>query len=176
MQRMPRRLLPCAILLGALLAACTPALDWREVRMEDGRASALFPCKPKSQSRQAALAGAPTRMTLLSCEADGGTFALAQADLVDPARVGVALAEMAAALAANLQAGSVRSEALVVPGMTPNPHAQRLRIEGRMPDGAPVAEDAALFTRGTRVYQAAVLGARPGAAAQTFLDSLRVDP
>lgn len=174
MLRMPRRLLLCATLLGAALTACSPALDWREVRVEGGRAGALFPCRPKSQAREAALAGVPTRITLLSCEADGHTFALAHADMVDPARVGTALDEMAAALAANLQAGSVRAEPLAVPGMTPNPQARRLWISGTMPDGTPVAEEAALFAGGTRVYQAAVLGARPGAAAQTFFESLRL--
>jgi hypothetical protein len=176
MPRMLRRLLLCATLLSAPLAACTPALDWREVRVEGGNATALFPCKPKSQSRQAALAGAPTRMTLLSCEAGGHTFALAHAELADPARVGPALAEMAAALGANLQAGPVRAEPVVVAGMTPNAQARRLWIDGTMPDGTPVEEHAALFARGTRVYQAAVLGPRPGAAAQTFLDSLRLGP
>jgi hypothetical protein len=175
MPRMLRRLLLCATLLGAMLPACTPALDWREVRVEGGQASALFPCKPKSQSRQAAIGGTPTRMTLLSCEADGHTFALAYADLGDPLRVGPALAEMAAALAVNLQAGPVRSAPLEVPGMTPGAQARRLWFDGRMPDGSPVAEQAALFAHGTRVYQAVVLGARPDAAAQTFLDSLRID-
>ena len=131
--------------------------------------------KPKSQSRQAAIGGTPTRMTLLSCEADGHTFALAYADLGDPLRVGPALAEMAAALAVNLQAGPVRSAPLEVPGMTPGAQARRLWFDGRMPDGSPVAEQAALFAHGTRVYQAVVLGARPDAAAQTFLDSLRID-
>jgi hypothetical protein len=173
---MLRRLLLFATLLGATLPACTPVLDWREVRVEGGRSSALFPCKPKSQSRQTAIGGVPTRMTLLSCEADGHTFALAHADLGDPARVGPALAEMAAALSANLQAVPARAEPLVVPGMTPSAQARRLWIEGRRPDGSPVAEQAALFAHGTRVYQAAVLGPRPGAAAQTFFDSLRLGP
>lgn len=174
MPRMLRRLLLCATLLSATLPACTPALDWREVRVEGTQASALFPCKPKSQSRQAAIGGVPTRMTLLSCEADGHTFALAHTDLGDPARVGPALVEMAAALPANVQAVPMRAEPLAVPGMTPSVQARRLWIEGRMPDGSPVTEQAALFAHGTRVYQAAVLGARPGAPAQTFFDSLRL--
>ncbi len=74
-----RRLLLCATLLGAALPACSPALDWREVRPDGSAARVLFPCQPKSQTRQAALAGARMPMTLLSCEADGQTFALAHA-------------------------------------------------------------------------------------------------
>lgn len=171
-----RRHLLGATLLGSLLPACSPALDWREVRPEGSTAVALFPCKPKSQSRLATLAGAPVRMTLLSCEAEGATFALAHADVADPARIGTALEEMAAALAANLQASEQRSAPAAVPGMTPVPAARRLEMGGRFPDGAPAQESVALFAHGTRVYQAAVLGARPGAAAPVFLDSLRVQP
>jgi hypothetical protein len=174
-----RRMRPAilrATLLCALLPACSPALDWREVRPEGSATAALFPCHPKSQSRQLALAGAPTRMTLWACEAEGLNFAVAHAELGDPARVTPALAEMAAALAANLQATEVRSEPLVVPGMTPNVQARRIRITGRLPAGAPVQEEAALFAHGTRAYQATVLGVRTQDAAQVFLDSLRVAP
>ena len=171
-----RRLLLCATLLGAALPACSPALDWREVRPDGGAARVLCPCQPKSQTRQAALAGARMPMTLLSCEADGQTFALAHAELGDPARVSPALAEMAAALVANLQAAPPRTEPLAVPGMTPNADARRLWLRGRLPDATPVQEQAALFAYGTRVYQAAVLGAQRGAAADAFIDSLRIAP
>lgn len=171
-----RRQLLGATLLGALLPACSPALDWRDVRPEGSTAVALFPCKPKSQSREAPLAGVPARITLLSCEAEGATFALAHADVADPARVGPALEEMAAALAANLQATEQRSAPAAIPGMTPGAAARRLEIRGRLPDGTPAQEAAALFAHGTRIYQAAVLGAQPGPAAQVFLDGLRVQP
>lgn len=171
-----RRAWLCAILIGVLPVACSPALDWREVRPDGSAAVALFPCHPKRQSRQAALAGAPTRMTLWSCEAEGLTFALAQAELGDPARVTPALAEMATALAANLQATEVLREPAAVPGMTPNAEARRLRFSGRLPDGTAAHEQAVLFAHGTRVFQAAVLGARPDAAAQVFFDGLRVVP
>lgn len=172
---MRRPLLP-ALVSGALLAACTPGLDWREVAPEGSRARAQFPCKPKSMTRQAALAGAPTRMTLLSCEAEGSTFALAHAQLGDPARVSVALEEMAAALAANIASAGVRSQPITVPGMTPNAGARRIWLQGRLPDATPVQEQAVLFAHATQVYQAVVLGPRPGAAADVFIDSLRVVP
>lgn len=175
MRRMRPTLL-CATLLGAALQACTPALDWREVHPEGTTATLLFPCKPKSQSREAMLAGVPTRMTLLACDAQGLTFALAHADVGDPARVAPALATLAAALAANLEAQESRSAPLQVPGMTPNANAVRVWLGGHLPDATPVREQAALFARGTRVYQAAVLGARPEAAADVFIDGLRVGP
>lgn len=172
-----RRLTLCATALGAwACGACTPALDWREVRPEGSGVTALFPCHPKSQTRSAALAGAATPMTLLSCGANGQTFALSHAELGDPARVAPALRELAQALAANLGAVEAAPAAPFAPaGATPNPHALRLRLAGRMPDGAPAQEQATLFVRGTRVYQAVVLGERlDEAAAAMFFDSLRL--
>jgi hypothetical protein len=165
-----------AILLVVAQVGCSPGLDWREVRPEGSTVSMLFPCKPKSQSRQALLAGAPAPMTQLSCEAQGMTFALSHAELGDPRRVSPALQAMAAALAANLQAQVVRSTPLQVPGMTPSPAARQLSLSGRLPDATPAQERAALFAHGTHVYQAAVIGPSPDSAAEIFFDSLRVLP
>ena len=33
------------------LAACSPALDWRQVRPDDTGVEAMFPCKPLSHAR-----------------------------------------------------------------------------------------------------------------------------
>ena len=49
--------------------------------------------------------------------------------------------------------------------MTPNPAAIRLRVEGRLPDGKAVQEQAVFFVRGLRVYQASVIGSMPGTEA-----------
>jgi hypothetical protein len=165
-----------ALLLGASIAACTPALDWRDVRPEGSAASLQFPCKPQSQTRQAALDGEATTMTLVSCTADGLTFALVHADLGDPARVTPALIAMRKALVTNLGATQSVVKPFVLTGMTPSPEAVRLQASGHTPEGAPIVEEAVLFTRGTRVYQAAVLGARPDAAAvELFFESLRLE-
>ncbi len=171
---MRRPTLP-AILFGASIAACTPALDWRDVRPEGSEVSIQFPCKPKSQTRQAALGGEVATMTLVSCTAEGLTFALVHADLGDPTRITAALIAMRKALAANLGAAESFAEPFVLAGMTPNVGSMRLRVAGRSPEGEPITEEAVLFTRGTRVYQAAVLGARlDAAAASVFFDSLHL--
>jgi hypothetical protein len=173
MWRMPRSMLSATLFIAAL-QACSSALDWREVRPAGTTAALLFPCQPKSQSREAMLAGMPTRMTLLACDADGLTFALVHAELGDPSRVSPALAAMATALAANLQARDSRTAPLQIEGMTPNPQAKRIWIVGVLPDATPVREQAALFSRAAHVYQAAVLGPRPEAASDVFFDSLRL--
>jgi hypothetical protein len=74
-------------------------------------------------------------------------------------------------------AAAASAAALVVPGATAHPGSRRLRLEGRRPDGQPVQMQLALFTHGTRVYQATVLGQRvPDELAATYFESLRVPP
>ena len=164
-----------ALAAGAALA-CTPSLDWREVRPEGSGARLMFPCKPASHARQVALAGAAVEMSMFACSAGAATYALAFADMADPARVTPALAELARAASANLQSStSGLSAPLRVPGMTPNDQAARWQIAGRLPDGRAVQEHAAFFAYGTRVYQATVLGERLDAEAlDTFFGALRV--
>ena len=167
----PRRALVAALVA---LAACSPPLDWRETRLDGGRLQALFPCKPTEAAREATLAGVRLRMSLHSCRADGSTFAVAHADVADPARVGPALAALREALAANLGAASAEAvPAAAADGLPAG--AVRLRLRGTLPDGAVVDEQAVLVAAGTRVYQAAVLGAHArGEASDTFFASLRL--
>jgi len=170
-----RRLKLCPILIGAVMLACSPVLDWREVRPQGTAALLLFPCKPKSQTRMATLAASGTTMTMVACNVGGVTFALSHAELGDPSRVTPALAELRLALAANLGAGDVRAEAFELAGMTPNPQAVRIWLTGQLPDGTPAHELAVLFVRGTRIYQVAMLGTRlDEAAARVFFESLRL--
>lgn len=162
--------------LAALLGAgCSPALDWREVRPDDSGAMLLMPCKPASHARRLPLAGTPVAWTLYACSAGGVTWALGFADLGDPARVGAALGELEAAALDNIGAASPERRApLRVAGATPHPSAATLQASGRLADGAAVQEQVALFTKGTRVYQATAVGARlPAQALETFIDSLR---
>jgi hypothetical protein len=84
----------CAALLGLTQVACTPALDWREVRAAGSGLVLLFPCKPASHERMVTLAGTNGPMALHACQADGLTWALAQINMGDSARVGAALSEL----------------------------------------------------------------------------------
>lgn len=161
---------------GVVLAACSPAHDWREVRSADGAVQALFPCRPQLHERRLVLAGAMVKLSLQACESGGQTWGLASADLVDPANLGPALNELAVAAGANLGAAA-RTVPLQVPGATPHAGSRRLALEGRRPDGEAAQMRVALFTHGTRVYQATVLGPRlPEEPVDTFLGSLRVLP
>jgi hypothetical protein len=163
------------LLAVALAAACSPTLNWRDVRPDGSGAEALFPCKPGHQSRKLMLAGAPVEMTLYACAAGGTTWALGFAEVGDPARVAPALAELAAAATRNVGAAGATGRALDVPGMTPNPQAQRLAFAGERPDGSAVQTHVAVFSKGTRVFQATAIGASPASdAVETFFGALRL--
>ena len=145
--------------LAALaVAACSPALNWREIHLAEGDLTALFPCRPERFARDIQLAATPVRMVLLSCEAAGATYGLTQADMADPAKVHAALGELRRSAVINVGGSAERIAALEVPGMTPNPLAERIAIAGRGRDGAPLVEQAGFFSRGTRVFQATVFG------------------
>lgn len=166
-----------ALALGAasLLAGCSPALDWREVRPEDTRAQLLLPCRPASHARELSLAGQPVRMVLHACRAADTTWAVAWAELGDPARTAPALAALKASAAANVGAAQLQPLAGRTPGETPNPESGRYALSGRLPDGQPVQGRLVLAAHGPAVVQATALGPRPDEAAlDTFVDSFRL--
>jgi hypothetical protein len=170
-------LIRCAAALAATaLVGCSPALDWREVRPAGSQARALFPCRPASHARRVTLAGAAVEMSLYACAAGRVSYALAFADMVDPALVTPALDELARTAHANLQAPAPGSSApLSVPGMTPNAQAALWTLGGLLPDGRPAQERVALFAHGTRVFQATAVGERLDAQAlDSFFTSLKV--
>jgi hypothetical protein len=158
------------------LAACAPALDWRETKPDGSGVAMLFPCRPERQERVVRLAGADLPLRLHSCRAAGTTFSLAFADAVDAARVTPLLLDLRAGAAANI-GGTPAPRAFALKGATANEHGAQLRTEGRLPDGRPVVEHAAFFVKDLRVYQATVLGESPPAdAVDTFFGAIRLSP
>jgi hypothetical protein len=156
------------LLVGlATLLACSPQLDWRELRPEGSGAQALFPCKPDIDVRPA-----PSPRGLVVCKAAAQSFSLSWAEVAEPAQVGAALRAMREALAAKLGAPLPEAQTLVVPGMTPQLEAVQLRLQGR-----DQAARVAVFARGLRVYQLTQLGASPDEQAwETFLTGLKLLP
>jgi hypothetical protein len=161
-------------LLFAALGACAPALDWRELRPEGSGLQLMLPCRPTTQARSVMLAGRSVKFSLVACSAGAQTWALAFADVGDPALVAAALEELRTSAARNLGAQAHAARPLDVPGATPNAGSLRFAVDGRLPDGSAVQEQAAVFVRGTRVFQATAVGAQLGAdAVDTFFGSLR---
>ncbi|MFY7864346.1 hypothetical protein [Roseateles sp.] len=157
-------------LLATSLAACSPALDWREVRPAGSGVQALFPCKPQINVRPATPAE-PSSMGLAECKAADLSFSLAWADLSEPQMVTPALLQMRQSLAAKLQAPGTAGTAFQVPGMTPNPEAQV-----QVFSGASQTAHVAVFARGLRVYQVVVLGKKGANEAwDGFVSAVKLD-
>jgi hypothetical protein len=146
--------------LLALLTACQPALNWREVRPAGSGIVALFPCKPEVEQRPG--------MGLAQCEAAGRRFSLSWADVPDPTQASPALKAMAQALAAKLGQPLPAGQALEIPGMTPLPEAVQHRLPGAR---------LAVFAYGGRVYQALATASHDDAASwESFVGGLRIEP
>lgn len=161
----------------ALLGACAPVHDWRDVRVANGMLRAQLPCKPATQVRKVSLAGQPVSLSLHACSAGGQTWALAWTDVQNPLQVGPALRELRATAAANVGAATTVALPLQVPGATPHADSVRLGLQGQRPDGRPVREQVAMFVFGTVVAQATVLGEElPEDAVETFFAALRAGP
>lgn len=157
---MLRRLAGAAAVFGLLagMLACSPALDWRQVRPDGWNALLSMPCRPARQSRTVPLAGQPVEMTLLACSAEEHSYAVVSADVGDPARVGPALLALAESARDNLRGVVQSDQDASVPGMTPQQAARRWQLRGQLPGGQAVMEQGLVFAHGLRVYQATVVG------------------
>lgn len=160
-------------LAAAGIAACTPALDWRDVRPVEGMVL-QFPCRPSVQKRVVALSGLPVTLALHACAAAGQTWGLAAADVGDPARVPAALTELRTSAALNIDAKAGEPLPLPAGGAVVAGDGVRLRLAGHLPDATAVEMQLAVFAYGTQVFQASALGGRlDGEAADYFFASIR---
>lgn len=135
----------------------------------------MLPCKPNVSARPVQLAGQAVQLSMLACKAEDLTWALAAADVVEPARVLPALQALHVSTVDNLQGRVVKATPTGVRGSTPHAALARVLVQGRRPDGTPASGQFVVFAHGTQVFQAIVMGtAVPEPAAQTFFDALRV--
>lgn len=164
--------------LAATLLACSPGLNWRELRLEKAGISLMFPCKPEHEARivRAGTASRPAlEMGLAVCTAEGARFSLAWADVEDPAKLEPALMDMRASLIQRLHGQGQAPKPVNVPGMTPNPGAMTQGVREASAEGQPVQAEVAVFARGLRVYQLVLLGPRGlGTAWESFLGSAKL--
>lgn len=149
-----------------LLAACSPALNWRSVPLDGAALTATLPCKPDHATRTVEMAGAPVELVMAGCEADNATFAVSFAALPDPASADTALAHWRAAVLARLEPATVLSEQpFTRPGTLPMPSAVRLVAQGRRADGTAVTVQGVWFARAVgpqvRLYHAVVYTDKP---------------
>ena len=159
-----------------MASACSPALNWRDVRLGDSGLGLLLPCKPDKADKVVPLGPQPVTLSMLGCDASGATFAVAVAELSDAALVPAVLAQWQALTLANMRASpeSTAVRPLKVPGASAAPVL--VLASGRRADGSVVQGQAAYFSRGAQVVQvvmyAPVISAQ---AADTFFTSLHFD-
>ena len=161
------------VLACFFLAACSPALNWRDVTLKDTAITALMPCKPDAGSRKINLAGHDVEMFLQSCEADGATFAVAHVSLTDLAQVPAALAHWQKATWAHVAVVDPKPAALPLSNAaTP---ANWWLGKGQRSNGEAVEVNALWAVQGNRLVQAAIYApvSRP-AWREPFFDGLRL--
>jgi len=151
-----RPLAAMALLGAGLVAACSPTFNWREVRVESTSLTAMMPCKPDTAAREVPMAGRQVRLTALSCEAGGATFAVLFADVGDPARLGEALAQWKAATLANLRSAAAQETPFLPHGALALPQSLQVVASGQRADGSTVESHAAYFAHGSHVFQAVI--------------------
>lgn len=176
------------------LSACSPPLDWREVRfegaLEASEASpltALLPCKPDRATREQTVGGERVSLSMMGCPAAGATFTLSRMVLKNPTLAPQVLAAWQNATLANTQVNK-QPEILPfkVPGASGWPVAVRMNMSAAADASAPTAPWAgqvAWFAQlaGPQIvlYQAAIYGAKDAKplgveAISPFFESLRL--
>ncbi|HZV92914.1 MAG TPA: hypothetical protein VFF72_06820 [Caldimonas sp.] len=156
------------------MAACSPALDWRQLPSSETGVTVLFPCRPERLVRDVPLDHVALPMRLWSCTASGATFSLALVDVATAARVGPTLSSWRVHASANLGLAPVALP-YVVPGATPNDGSEAFAIATRPTGGPRIVGRTAFFVHGLRLYEATVLGAAPDTEAmEAFFGSIRV--
>ena len=136
----------------ALLVACSPALNWREVALD--RLVVLLPCKPDRAQRTVPLAGAELPMEMAGCEADGALFAASHIRAATPEQVPAVLEAWRAASFANMRADKPVQMPSASPAGGVNP--QQWSARGQRASGEPVQARLEWWVSGPDIFHVAV--------------------
>lgn len=160
----------------AVMAACSPALNWRDVRPEGTRLSLLLPCKPDKAEKTVPMGGQLTTLRMLGCDADGLTFAVSSADVSDTAAIPSILAAWQQLTLTNMKAAKADSAApLKMVGATASTGVW-VKAKGQRADGTSVMGHAAYFSQGATVFQAVIYGAQiKTETAETYFSGLKFE-
>jgi len=164
-----------------LLLACSPALNWRSVRIDDQSLQASLPCKAERANRQVPWGEQAVDMSLVGCEARGTMWTIASVALPKNMSVGEGLAQWRQITLAHLRSDvGATGRGFVPPGALEVPQSTRLHVRGQSPDGAALEVDLAWFARassgGAFLYQAAIYAPVPEAeGAETLLAGLHFE-
>ena len=177
------RSLVCAFTALVLLAACSPALNWRTVALADAPLTVMLPCKPDQAVRDVDWGAGRVPLSMVGCEAGGATWAVSHVLLGQPQDAPAVLERWQRALQKQLQLPATipAGEPYLIKGGLELPQAMKVEWDGRNAKGGAVVADVRWFARlegsGVRVYQAMVLS--PGqpvapTARDTFVQGLQL--
>lgn len=144
----------------AWLAACSPTFNWREVPVAGTGLVALLPCKPDRGARVVPLGGQPVALQMMGCDTGGATFAVAHAEIADPAQAAEVLAQWKSATLANMHAAGSQDAPFMPRGGAVLPQSVRMVASGQRADGSAVTAHAVWFGRpqgsGAQLFHAVV--------------------
>jgi hypothetical protein len=113
---------------------------------------------------------------MLSCQADGSTFALGQIQATSTARADELVKQLLPALRANISANSGERLAWSIPGTAVDASPERASWSGSLANGASIRLEAGAFSNNTSAYQVTVSGEKNDPEAVTFFfSSLKVN-
>ena len=125
--------------LAALLAACSPDQNWRDIGFEGTALKAQLPCKPDRTTREVPLGGVPVQLTVAGCESGEAMLAVMTAPLAPGADVQAVLAGWQQATLAHLQTTAPEEDRpWVRAGLLPLHAARQMRVRGQTGDGRAV--------------------------------------
>lgn len=180
-----------AAALLALMAACSPRLNWREQRPPAAGYVVALPDRPQTAVRQIAFEhpGGPVRaeMTMLSTGVGASLFAVGSVQLPafavqTPAALEATLAWFGDGLLRNVQATRPQPAEIGSPaglGARQLRAARAFSAAGTAGGGRPARLAVRLYVVDDRLFQLVALGAEgeiPPQALETFFDSFRLTP
>ncbi|WP_338880862.1 hypothetical protein WHX56_07185 [Achromobacter veterisilvae] len=160
--------------LALLVAACSPAYNWREVDVADGHVRAAFPDRVMTDTRDLKLDTHTLRFTLVTANVGEAVFAVGSAPLppdiaADPvARRALGMALMRS-LYTNMQA---------MPPMEWPPYGEVIEVHGKAM-GKPGWLQAKVWVTDTMLIEAVAAGTQeslPAERAREFLRSVVIKP
>ena len=165
-----------------MLAACTPALDWREIHGSAAPFAVLLPAKPATMARKIDLGGTPLMMTMTAAEVDGVTFAVGSVELPDAAKAQLAVKAMKTALISNIHGTVLHEKATDSTsnkgGAIQTNSSIDLEAVGTPANGRPRLLVARFVAHNQYAYQVLVTGSQKAVSrdqVDTFMTSFKVE-
>ncbi|MGF6243198.1 hypothetical protein P3T42_004961 [Paraburkholderia sp. GAS38] len=154
----------CMLVVGGLLAACSPTYDWRTVMNNDNGYTVDLPAKPGNDARQIDVGGTSMQMAMQTAEAGKAVFAVGTLMLPsdDPQTQRTALDFLRTGLARNVGAAPDARPVqipLAAGGQVPGLEMTLSGKAGEQKETRTIY--ARLVAHGRHVYQAAIIASEP---------------